>query len=123
MTRREQPVNFVEKLAQFDDHWAPRVIAQMNNYQFKLVKVLGEFVWHDHPDTDEVFIVLEGRLVIRFADGQVELGPGDLYVVPKGVQHQPVAEQLTHVLLVEPEGVVNTGDTGGALTANNDVWI
>ena len=123
MTNYYQPVNFNNKLTLFNEHWSPKVIAQMNDYQFKLVKVLGEFVWHEHADTDEVFIVLKGHLVIRFEDGQVDLGPGELYVVPKGVQHQPVAVQETHVLLVEPEGVVNTGTAGGALTAENDVWI
>lgn len=116
------PINFAAKLATFDEHWSPRIIAEMNDYQFKLVKVLGEFVWHDHPDTDEVFIVIEGSLDIEFRDGAVTLGPGEMFVVPKGVEHKPVAERECQVMLVEPRGVVNTGDAGGELTARNDVW-
>lgn len=101
----------------------PKVIAAMNDYQFKLVKVEGDFVWHDHPDTDEVFIVLEGELIIEFRDGQVTLSQGELFVVPKGVEHKPYAATECHVMLIEPQGVVNTGDAGGDLTADNDVWI
>ncbi len=118
-----QAVNFKEKLSLFSELWSPRVIAQMNDYQFKLAKVAGEFVWHQHTETDEVFIVLAGELNIEFRDGVVKLAAGDLYVVPKGVEHKPVAAEECHILLVEPRGVVNTGDAGGALTAQNDVWI
>lgn len=116
-------LNFDAKLQLFDDHWAPRVIAEMNDYQFKLVKVQGEFVWHDHPDTDEVFILLEGELCIEFRDGQVDLQAGEMYVVPKGVEHRPRAAQEAKLLLIEPRGVINTGETEGELTAPNDVWI
>ena len=116
-------INFQDKLTRFTDHWAPRVIAQMNDYQFKLVKIQGEFVWHQHADTDEVFIVLDGRMSIELRDGRVDLGPGEMFVVPKGTEHKPFTEGECRILLVEPCGVVNTGDTGGAMTAPGDVWI
>jgi len=117
------PINLTEKLAKFSDHWSPRVIAEMNDYQFKLVKLQGEFVWHDHHDTDEVFLVVHGEMEIGFRDRTVTLRAGELLVVPKGVEHITRAAQECHVLLVEPRGVVNTGDAGGDLTAANDVWI
>lgn len=120
---KHEAINFGQKLSLFDDHWAPKVIAEMNDYQFKLVKLDGDFVWHEHPDTDETFIVLEGRLRIEFEDGQVDLRAGEMYVVPKGVAHRPRADGEVRVLLIEPRGVVNTGDAGGELTAANDVWI
>src|SRR5262247_2609239 len=116
-------INFGQKFAKFSEHWSPRVIAEMNDYQFKLVKIQGEFVWHQHADTDEVFIVLDGRMTIELRDGRVELGPGEMYVVPKGTEHKPSALDECRLLLVEPRGVVNTGDAGGALTAPGDVWI
>lgn len=118
-----QAINFNDKFSRFSEHWSPRVIAEMNDYQFKLVRVQGEFVWHHHADTDEVFIVIDGQLTLRFRDGEVVLRPGEMYVVPKGVEHQPVAEQECKLMLIEPRGVVNTGDAGGALTAKNDVWV
>jgi mannose-6-phosphate isomerase-like protein (cupin superfamily) len=117
------PINFKEKLSKFNEHWSPRVIAEMNEYQFKLVKVSGEFVWHDHPETDEVFIVIEGVLTIEFNDGNVTLQAGEMFVVPKGVTHRPVAKNECKILLVEPKGVVNTGDAESNLTAENDVWV
>jgi mannose-6-phosphate isomerase-like protein (cupin superfamily) len=117
------PINLAEKLATFSDRWSPRVIAEMNDYQFKLVKLQGEFVWHDHKDTDEVFLVVDGEMEIGFRDRTVTLRTGELLVVPKGVEHITRAAQECHVLLVEPRGVVNTGDAGGDLTAANDVWI
>ena len=120
---RHEAINFASKLGLFDEHWRPKVIAEMNDYQFKLVKVDGEFLWHDHADTDEAFIVLDGRLRIEFRDGAVELGAGEMYVVPRGTEHRPVAETGASLLLVEPRGVINTGDSGGELTADNDVWI
>lgn len=120
---RPVPINFKEKLATFNKHWSPRVIAEMNDYQFKLVKVLGDFVWHEHPDTDEVFIVLEGSLDIEFKDDKVTLMTGEMYVVPKGVEHRPVAKEECQIMLVEPRGIVNTGDAGGQLTAENDIWV
>ncbi|KGJ88028.1 cupin domain-containing protein [Thalassotalea sp. ND16A] len=116
-------INFKEKFNKFEDHWSPRVIAEMNDYQFKLVKVEGEFVWHDHPDTDEVFIVMEGILTIEFRDGNVTLQSGEMYVIPKGVEHKPVAKSECKIMIVEPKGIVNTGDSGSALTAENDIWV
>ena len=96
-------VNFKEKLSKFDEHWSPRIVAAMNDYQFKLVKVQGEFVWHDHPDTDEVFIVLDGVLDIEFRDGKVTIESGEMFVVPMGVEHRPVAQSECKLLLVEPK--------------------
>jgi mannose-6-phosphate isomerase-like protein (cupin superfamily) len=95
----------------------------MNDYQFKLAKLEGEFVWHNHPDTDEVFIVIEGSMKIEIEDGVVELSAGEMYVVPKGVMHKPSAEKECQIMLVEPRGVVNTGEADSDLTAENDVWI
>ena len=116
-------INFQDKLAKFSEYWTPKVIAEMNDYQFKLVKIQGEFVWHNHSDTDEVFIVIEGSMKIEFDEETVELNEGEMYVVPKGVQHKPYAENECKVMLVEPKGVVNTGESDGELTAENDVWI
>ncbi len=119
----KRAINLREKFAKFSEHWSPRVVAEMNDYQFKLVKLLGEFVWHSHPDTDEVFIVLEGAMTLEFRDELIPLAAGEMYVVPKGVEHRPVALQECHVMLVEPRGVLNTGDAGDAYTAPNDVWV
>ena len=116
-------INLQEKFSKFSQHWTPKVIAEMNDYQFKLVKIEGEFVWHNHYDTDEVFIVIEGKMFIEFENETIELNQGEMYVVPKGVQHKPYAEQECKVMLVEPKGVVNTGETSGDLTAQSDVWI
>ena len=116
-------INFRDKFSRFSQQWSPRVIAEMNDYQFKLVKLQGEFVWHRHEDTDEVFIVLAGAMSIEFRDGRVDLRQGEMYVVPRGVEHLPRAEAECSLMLVEPRGVVNTGDAGGALTAENDVWV
>jgi mannose-6-phosphate isomerase-like protein (cupin superfamily) len=118
-----EPINFTGKFGKFSDYWAPKVIAEMNDYQFKLVKIQGEFVWHKHTDTDEVFVVLDGEMAIEFRDGRVEMKTGEMFVVPKGVEHKPVAPKECRLLLIEPRGVVNTGDTGGKLTADNDVWV
>jgi len=115
-------INFADKFAGFGEHWSPRVIAEMNDYQFKVVKLLGEFVWHSHADTDETFLVVAGTLRMRFRDREVMLQAGEMIVVPRGVEHCPSADAECHVLLIEPRGVVNTGDAGGALTARNDVW-
>ncbi|WP_026972029.1 cupin domain-containing protein [Aliagarivorans marinus] len=117
------PINLKEKFTKFDEHWSPRVIAEMNDYQFKLAKVVGEFVWHDHPDTDEVFFVVEGCLDIEFRDGKVTLEAGEVFVIPKGVEHKPVAQSECKIILVEPRGVVNTGDVQSELKADNDVWV
>ena len=116
-------INLEDKLSKFSEHWSPKVIAEMNDYQFKLVKIEGEFVWHEHPDTDEVFIVIEGTMQIEFEDRTIELNEGEMLVVPKGVRHKPFANEECQVMLVEPRGVVNTGDTGDELTADNDVWV
>ena len=116
-------INLEDKLSKFSEHWSPKVIAEMNDYQFKLVKIEGEFVWHEHPDTDEVFIVIEGTMQIEFEDRTIELREGEMLVVPKGVRHKPYSEEECKVMLVEPRGVVNTGDTGDELTADNDVWV
>jgi mannose-6-phosphate isomerase-like protein (cupin superfamily) len=118
-----KPINFREKFSKFSEHWSPKVIAEMNDYQFKLAKIQGEFVWHDHKDTDEVFIVIEGCMSIEFRDGAVDLTEGELFVVPKGVEHKPFAEKECKIMFVEPRGVVNTGDCVDELMAENDVWI
>jgi len=118
-----ESLNFAEKINRIDSHWSPRVIAEMNDYQFKVVKLLGDFIWHDHLDTDETFIVLEGQLRIDFRDGHVLVNAGEMYVVPKGVEHKPCAGQEVKLLLIEPKGVLNTGSEGGERTAENDVWI
>ena len=117
------PINLQEKLAKFAEHWSPKIIAQFNDYHLKLAKVKGEFVWHDHPETDEVFLVVKGRLDILFRDGKVTLREGEMYVVPKGVEHKPIAEGECHILLIEPAGTVNTGDVSDKLTSPVDVWV
>jgi mannose-6-phosphate isomerase-like protein (cupin superfamily) len=116
-------INLVDKLKLFAEHWSPRVVAEMNDYQFKLVKFQGEFVWHHHKDTDEVFLVVHGEMEIGFRDGNVRLRAGEMFVVPKGVEHITRAANECHALIVEPRGVVNTGEAGGGLTAQNDVWV
>ena len=103
-------VRFEDKLAAFADLWSPRIVAQMNDYHFKLAKVRGEFEWHRHPDTDEVFIVLRGQMRIAFRDGSVDLAAGEMCVVPKGMEHKPSADDECHIMLVEPTGTLNTGD-------------
>ena len=117
------PINLQDKLTKFSEHWSPKILAQMNDYHIKLAKVQGEFVWHDHPETDELFLVVKGKLDIHFRDGIVSLNEGELYVVPKGVEHKPVAEVECHILLIEPAGTVNTGDIVDEKTAPDDVWI
>jgi mannose-6-phosphate isomerase-like protein (cupin superfamily) len=118
-----QAINFEEKLDKFTEHWSPKIIAQMNDYHFKLVKLQGDFVWHSHADTDETFIVLHGEMQIDFRDGKVSLKAGEMLVVPKGLEHKPFAEKKCQVMLVEPAGTINTGDAGGDLTAEDNVWI
>ncbi len=120
---QDKVINIKEKLSKFSEHWSPRVVAQMNDYQFKVVKIKGDFTWHDHKDTDEVFMVIDGKMRIDFRDGSVELSNGEMFVVPKGSEHKPFAEEECQVLLVEPCGVINTGESGGELTADNDVWV
>ena len=119
----KEPINFASKFDSFSKQWTPKVIAEMNDYQFKLVKIEGNFVWHEHEDTDEVFIVIEGSMGIEFTDRSIELSSGDMIVVKKGEQHRPFAREECKVLVIEPRGVVNTGNAGGVLTAQNDVWI
>ena len=118
-----KPVNFQEKFSKFTEYWTPKIIAQLNDCHFKLAKIKGEFVWHAHPETDEVFIVIRGGLDILFRDGKVALREGEMFVVPKGVEHKPVASNECHILLVEPVGTVNTGNVVDALTAYNKAWI
>jgi mannose-6-phosphate isomerase-like protein (cupin superfamily) len=117
------PINLQHKLGLIKEHWAPRVVAEMNDYQFKLVKIAGDFVWHSHKDTDEAFIVIEGRLRIDFRDGAVSLSPGEMFVVPRGIEHKPFAASEVKMLLVEPKGTLNTGDTVNERTAAPDVWV
>tara|TARA_B100000035_G_scaffold94205_1_gene79737 strand:- start:2417 stop:2776 length:360 start_codon:yes stop_codon:yes gene_type:complete len=116
-------INFKNKLSKFSDHWSPKVIAEMNDYQFKLVKIKGDFVWHNHEHTDETFIVLEGEMAIQFEDRTVTLNEGEMYVVKKGIEHKPYAESECKIMIIEPNGVINTGNVEGDLTASNDVWI
>jgi len=116
-------INLNEKFALFHEHWTPKIISELNDYQIKIVKVEGDFVWHDHSNTDEFFLVIEGTLFIEFESETMELNAGELYVVPKGVQHRPFAKEECKIMLIEPRGVVNTGDVEGELTASNDVWI
>ena len=116
-------INLEEKFALFNEHWTPKIISELNDYQIKIVKVEGDFVWHDHSNTDEFFLVIEGTLFIEFEGETMELNAGELYVVPKGVQHRPYALKECKVMLIEPRGVVNTGEAESDLTASNDVWI
>jgi mannose-6-phosphate isomerase-like protein (cupin superfamily) len=116
-------INLKDKLSKFTDYWAPRIVSQFNDYHIKLVKVKGEFVWHDHPETDELFLVLDGSLEIHFRNGKVKLNNGDMFVVPKGLEHRPIAEGECHILLIEPAGTINTGKIMNELTAQDNVWI
>jgi mannose-6-phosphate isomerase-like protein (cupin superfamily) len=116
-------INLEDKLSKFTDFWAPKIIAQMNDYHFKLVKFRGEFVWHRHDSTDEVFIVLHGEMSIAFRDGSINLKAGEMFVVPKGVEHKPFAEKECKAMLVEPVGTINTGDMKGEMTADDNIWI
>ena len=118
-----EAINFGNKFKLFHEQWQPKVIAEMNDYQFKLVRLQGDFIWHNHRDTDEAFIVIEGDLRIDFRDGAVRVAAGEMFVVPKGVEHKPFAEKEVKLLLIEPRGVLNTGHEGGERTADNDMWI
>ena len=118
-----QAINLTEKLASFDEHWSPRIIAKMNDYRFKLAKIEGEFIWHRHPETDEVFIVLKGEMRIEFRDSHTLLSEGEMCVVPRGIEHKPVAENECQIMLIEPVGTVNTGDAGGERTKIDEIWI
>ena len=116
-------INFDEKFMKFTEHWSPKIIAEMNDYQFKLVKIQGEFVWHKHDETDEVFIVFDGEMSIVFRDGVVNIKNGEMVVVPKGVEHKPVADNECKIMTIEPAGTVNTGDAGGDMTVEEVSWI
>jgi mannose-6-phosphate isomerase-like protein (cupin superfamily) len=122
-TKQYQAINLAHKLGLISEQWSPRVVAELNDYQFKVVRIEGDFVWHDHPETDEAFLVLEGELRIDFRDGAVVLRAGELFVVPRGVEHKPFAAKEVKLLLIEPRGILNTGHAGGERTAQNDVWI
>ena len=117
------PINLQSKFQLFSKHWSPKVIAEMNDYQFKIAKIKGEFIWHDHKDTDETFIVIEGTMCIKFRNSIVELAKGEMFIVPKGVEHKPCAENECKILVIEPRGVTNTGDVVGDLTITKDMWV
>lgn len=119
----KQSINLIRKLDLIAEQWSPRVVAEINDYQFKVVRLQGDFIWHAHAETDEAFLVLDGQLRLDFRDGSVTLGSGELYVVPRGVEHKPYAEDEVKLLLIEPRGVLNTGAEGGERTAINDLWI
>jgi len=116
-------INFKDKLNKFSDHWSPKIVAEMNDYQFKLVKIQGAFVWHKHEETDEVFIVIDGEMSVLFRDGRVSLKKGEMVVVPKGIDHKPVADVECKIMTIEPAGTVNTGDAGGDMTVEKLHWI
>ncbi|CDG17863.1 cupin domain-containing protein [Xenorhabdus doucetiae] len=118
-----QPINLKHKLSLITEQWQPKVIAEMNDYQFKVVKIEGDFIWHTHSETDEAFIVLDGILRIDFHDGNVLLAAGEMYVIPRGIEHKTSADIETQIMIIEPRGILNTGHEGGKRTANNDVWI
>ena len=120
---KQSPINFAEKFAKFSEHFSPKIIAQMNNYHFKLGRFQGDFVWHSHAETDEVFIVLDGAMRLDFREGSADLKAGEMFVVPRGVEHKPFAEKECRIMLVERADTVNTGDAGGDMTAETDVWI
>ena len=115
-------INLAEKLSLFSEQWSPKIIAQMNDTHFKLAKIQGDFIWHSHGDTDEVFFVIEGEMVIKFHEGDITLKSGELCVVPRGVEHKPHAEQECYIMLVEPAGIITTKETGEESTAE-DIWI
>jgi mannose-6-phosphate isomerase-like protein (cupin superfamily) len=112
---QRHPINLAEKLSKFSDLWSPKIVGAFNGHDLMAVKVQGEFNWHSHPDTDDFFMVLEGQLIIQLRDGDVVLNPGEVYVVPKGVEHCPRADVLTHLLIIEPAGTPNTGDAATAV--------
>ena len=113
-------VDLADKFTLFSEHFSPKVIARLNDYEIKLVRIKGEFVWHTHEDTDELFLVIDGSLTIQLRDGDVALRPGQLFVVPRGVEHCPIADGEVQAMLIEPAGVTNTGDDGSPLTAQHD---
>ncbi|NEC68652.1 cupin domain-containing protein [Streptomyces sp. SID9727] len=121
MSTSAVPVNLADKLAQFSELWSQKKVAVLNDYEVKLAKLKGEFVWHTHEDTDELIMVISGRLTIQLREGDVVVDPGELFVVPRGVEHRTVADEETAILLLEPAGTMNTGDTGGPMTKAAEV--
>ena len=116
-------INLASKYNKIDEHWSPKVVAEMNDYQFKLAKIKNDFIWHSHEDTDETFIVIEGKIYIEFEDETVELSEGEMIVVPKGKKHRPYADEEAKIILIEPKGVRNTGDIVNDLTSDDNQWI
>jgi mannose-6-phosphate isomerase-like protein (cupin superfamily) len=116
-------VNLTDKFSLITEQWDPKIIAQLNDYHFKIAKIQGEFVWHSHPETDEVFFVVDGSLTIQLRDGDLHLAQGELCVIPAGVEHKPSAERECQILMVEPAGTLNTGDAGGERTVEETKWI
>ena len=121
--QKQAKINFDQKFKEIDDYWSPRIVAKMNNYEFKIVKIKGDFIWHTHRDTDETFIVLDGNMTIEFRDKEVFLQKGEMFVVPAGKEHKPSAKGECKILIVEPEGVQNTGEIKNHLTSENGVWV
>lgn len=119
----KHPINFKDKFGLFSDQWSPKIIAQMNDYHFKIAKIQGEFLWHSHPETDEAFIVIHGKIHIHFQDSFTTVEAGEMFIVPKGVKHKPVAEEESHILMIELAGTLNTGDAGGQRTVEDTAWI
>jgi mannose-6-phosphate isomerase-like protein (cupin superfamily) len=113
-------IDLDEKFEAFQERWSPKVVARLNDYEIKLAKLEGEFVWHSHAETDELFFVLDGELTVEFREGPVRVAAGQMLVVPRGVEHRPIARGLVQAMLIEPSGVINTGDAGGKLTAEYD---
>ena len=116
-------INFASKLKKFSDYWSPKIIAIMNDYEFKVVKIKGEFIWHNHKETDEVFIVLEGSMSIKLKNKTLNINKGEMIVIKSGEQHKPFANNECHILIIEPKGVINTGEAGLELTSDNEIWI
>lgn len=116
-------INLISKYKKITEHWSPKVVAEMNDYQFKLAKIKNDFIWHSHEDTDETFIVIEGKINIEFEDETVELSEGEMIVVPKGKKHRPYADKEAKIMLIEPKGVRNTGDIVSDLTSDDNQWI
>ena len=116
-------INLKSKFQKFTDQWSPKVIVEMNDYQFKLVKIENDFTWHKHEDTDETFLVIEGKMGIEFEDQTVELSEGEMIVIPKGKKHKPYADKEAKIMIIEPKGITNTGDITNDFTAENDQWV
>ncbi len=123
MDKEVEKINLKSKFQKFTDQWSPKVIGEMNDYQFKLVKIENDFTWHKHDDTDETFLVIEGKMGIEFEDQTVELSEGEMIVIPKGKKHKPYADKEAKIMIIEPKGVINTGDVTNDLTAKNDQWV